>query len=262
MDLKATLALLACLVAYTFGCEAASRADTPTTWTLALRFYHGERIVERSYQNDRIDWKLPERRLERFRKGGVIINEEQHVTSEIIANVVSVVPGAAVLQANSTITSLDVPRKQSSVSRQRFISTIVPDNIPVADAPPDIEDAAMAYLPSKPIRLGQRWRTELALTTSLGSGRAVFDHRVVAFDNGLLEIAVRGQGTITGTEYHLPRLLPGTIELHGTAWYDTATGLIAQESYSIHNRIIKPMEGQDSGFDERLSVDTVTHRIL
>lgn len=258
---KLALPIFACLACCALGCGTASRAATSTTWQLGLRFYSGERIVERSYENDRIDWKLPERRLEPFRKSGAIINEEQHLTNEIVANVVTIVRGTALLRGTSTLTSLDVPRKQSQSSRQRFIATLTPDNIPIADSPA-VEDAAMAYLPSKPIRLGQHWRTELALTTNLGSGRAVFDHRVVALDNDLLEIAVSGKGSITGTEYHLPRLLPGTIELRGTAWYDTVTGLIAQESYSIHNRIIKPMEGEESGFDERLSVDTVTHRIL
>lgn len=52
--------------------------------------------------------------------------------------------------------------------------------------------------------------------------------------------------------------MPGTISLVGTAWYDPALKLVVRESYAIHNRLIKPMEGEDSGFDERLSVDMST----
>jgi len=85
------------------------------------------------------------------------------------------------------------------------------------------------------------------------------DHEVTGLANGRLEIAVQGHGAITGQEYHLPKLLPGTIELDGTAWYDLATHLVTAESYAIRNRLIKPMEGEESGFDERLTVDTSTH---
>ncbi len=255
------LHLVICLACCGFGCGVAARGSAPTSWQIGLRFHRGERIVERMYENDKTDWKLPERRLERFRKAGVIINEEDHITSLIAANVVSVVDGVALLRGTSSVTTFDVPRNHTQTSQQPFMSAVAPNNMPIALAQIPLEDATMAELPVAPLRLRERWRTKLSVITNLGSGHAVFDHEVMTLDNGLLEIAVRGAGAITGTEYHLPKLLPGTINIAGSAWYDPAAGLIVRESYLVHNRIIKPMDGEDSGFDERLTVDITTQKM-
>lgn len=258
---KLVLQSVVCLACCAFGCGVAARGNSPASWQLALRLYHGERITERMSENDKTDWKLPERRLERFRKAGVIINEEEHITSLIAANVVSVVDGIALLRGTSSVTSFDVPRNHTQTSQQPFTSAVAPNNMPIALAHIPLEDAAMAQLPGTPLRLGEHWQTRLAVITNLGSGHAVFDHEVITLDNGLLEIAVHGVGAITGTEYHLPKLLPGTIDLAGSAWYDPAAGLIVRESYLVRNRIIKPMAGEDSGFDERLTVDITTRKV-
>lgn len=255
----ALVLLCSCLLSGAAGYTEAASGAPASTWTLALRFRAGERIVERSYANDRIDWKLPEHRLEHFRKGGVIINEEQHVTTLIDAKVISVVRSVASLHGAGTVVSVDVPRHHTQSSHATFSAAIAANNIPVPSVRLQLEDAAMAALPAHPVAAGQRWSTRLAVNTTLGSGSAVFVHTLVGERNGLLEIAVHGQGQITGMEYHLPKLLPGTIALTGTAWYDPGSQLVVRESYAIHNELIKPMEGEQNGFDERLSVDTTTH---
>jgi len=224
-----------------------------------MGFQKGEQIFEQSYENDRVDWKLPEHRMEHFRAAGVIINEEQHITTTLTAKVVSIIGGVAVLQGVANVVSHDVPRQTTQVSSDPFSAALGSDNLPVPAAAIDIDSAAMAGLPRQPLSVGKHWTTALAVDTTLGSGHATFDHVLVGSDNGLLEIAIRGQGRITGAEYHLPKLLPGSISLYGTAWYDPVHKLVVQESYAIHNQLLKPMEGEQNGFDEQLSVDTSTH---
>jgi hypothetical protein len=258
---RLALAFVVSLACVALGCTQAAQSKNGASWSLALRVHVGERIMERSYENDRVDWKLPEHRLARFRAAGVIINEEQHITTTTTAMVVSVLQGTTLFQGSSEIASVDVPRHHSQSSKQPFFAASASNYMPATAQQLQVEDAAMAGLPAHPVALGQQWQTRLVVMTTLGSGETVFTHKVVAVTNGLLEISVIGQGSITGTEYHLPKLLPGTISLSGTAWYDPATTLVTQESYSIHNRIIKPMEGEESGFDEQLSVDTSTREI-
>jgi hypothetical protein len=245
------------------ACASVGSAPAPShaaaAWSLALQLPAGERIAERIDENDRVQWKLPERRLEKFRAGGAIITEQNLITTKIAARVVSHVGAAAILQGSSNVVSIDVPRHTLQSSTEAFTTALLPDNTPAAGGAHAIEDAAMAALPAQRVGIGSRWSTHLHVITTLGSGDATFDHEVTGLANGRLEIAVHGHGAITGQEYHLPKLLPGTIELDGTAWYDLATHLVTAESYAIRNRLIKPMEGEESGFDERLTVDTSTH---
>jgi hypothetical protein len=243
------------------GCTQGARPQETPSWQLALRLRPGERLVERSYEIDRIGWKLPKRKLERFRAEGVIINEERHVTTTINAVVVSVIGGTALLRGTADTTSLDVPRAQMLHTLDPFTAAVTRQNKAMTLQSPYVEDAAMEGFPHRPVSLGTRWQTKLSVTTNLGSGMARFDHRVVGFENGRLQIAVSGSGAITGAQYHLPKLLPGTISITGMAWYDPSAGLVVQESYAIRNRIIKPMEGEESGFDEQLSVDTSTRSV-
>jgi hypothetical protein len=258
--MRIVFALFCCLTV--LPVRAASTAvPTPAAWTLTLGFHSGERVAERSDEIDRVDWKLPKKRLEHFQAAGVIIDEQQRITTIVQATIVSVVHSVAVMQGQASITSVDVPRHQTQVTRSTFSAALAADNVTVPATRLQIEDAAMSGLPQAPVRLGQHWVTHMKVDTTLGSGDVEFDHTLAATDNGLLEISIRGQGQITGAEYHLPKLLPGTIALSGSAWYDPASKLIVRESYAIHNRLIKPMEGEDSGFDERLSVDTSTRSV-
>jgi hypothetical protein len=258
--MRIVVALFCCLTVLPV-CAASIAAQAPAAWTLTLSFHSGERVAERSDEIDRVDWKLPEKRLEHFQAAGVIINEEQHITTTAQATIVSVIHSVAVMQGQASITSVDVPRHQTQVTRSTFSAALAPNNVTVPATRLQIEDAAMSSLPRDPVRLGQHWVTRVKVDTTLGSGDVKFDHTLVGTGNGLLEISIRGQGEITGAEYHLPKLLPGTIALTGSAWYDPFSKLIVRESYAIHNRLIKPMEGEDSGFDEQLSVDTSTRRV-
>lgn len=227
-------------------------------WLIRLQLASGEQLTEHRDEDDRVDWKLPEHRLKRFREGGVVINEEQRLTQLTHASVLAVVGPVAVLKGISLSRSLDVPRASTQSERHTFFTSLLANNVPLHQGRLAIEDGPMAQLPAQPLGIGQRWTTNLRVLTTLGSGTATFEHTIIDYRNGRLQIAVRGSGSITGTEFHLPKLLPGSIELWGMAWYEPALGLVTQESYAIHNRIIKPMEGEDSGFDERLWVDVRT----
>jgi len=224
---------------------------------VALRV--GDRISARTYENDRIEWKLPARRLEHFRKAGVIIDEERHITSLADATVIATGTAGPVLGVRSRVTSFDVPRDTRSATSSSFELSLAPDNQPRPGPSLSVADAAMVGLPlaAAAAHAGRRWRTSVHVVTTLGSGEATFDHRIEGVENGLVEIGVVGSGKITGAEYHLPKLLPGTIELAGTAWFDPRSGLVVQESYSIRNRLLRPAEGEQIGFDERLTVDAL-----
>jgi hypothetical protein len=257
--------ILACLVTVCQGSEVPGGAQpSGQTPILAIPLRAGDRISEHAYQDDQLDWKLPHKRLEHFIQAGVIINEERHITSVFRATVISVDRSGAMLKVDSRVSAFDVPRNQVTVSQSTFDVALAADNEPRSSDVLSVADAAMVGLPFTPMtpgHVGQHWRTTVHVLTTLGSGSVAFDHKVVGFTNGLAEIDVVGRGTITGVEYHLPALLPGSIELHGTAWYDPQFGFVSQESYAIHNRLLKPAEGEEIGFDERQSADVSTRRI-
>jgi hypothetical protein len=225
----------------------------------------GDHLTEYAYQVDKIEWKLPKKRLEHFRKAGVVIQEDHRITIVAQAVVVSTSALGPSLQTQEHIIAIDVPRQQTSAIDQDFLTPLAPDNEPRASYQFSSEaEAAMVGLPiapKRPASVGQRWSTHLNVVTMLGSGSVTFDHVISAFTNGRVEIMVKGRGKITGTEYHLPKLLPGSIEITGTAWYDPISGLVTQESYLIHNQLLKPAEGEFIGFDEHLTVDATTRKL-
>ena len=224
----------------------------------------GDRMSEHASFEDQVEWKLPRKRLERFRKAGVILKEDRRITIEADAVVVSVRAAGASLQTNERISSFDVPRNQLTVTENSFLASLTADNVQPATNQLSEAEAAMVGFPITPTRpgyVGERWRTCLTVVTTLGSGTVTFDHVISGFNNGRAEIRVDGRGVITGMEYHLPKLLPGSIRLTGNAWYDPASGLVTQESYLIHNQLLKPAEGEQIGFDERLTADSTTRKI-
>jgi hypothetical protein len=225
----------------------------------------GDHLTEYAYQVDKIEWKLPKKRLEHFRKAGVIIQEDRRISIVAQAVVVSTSALGPSLQTQEHIIEIDVPRQQTAATDQNFLTPLAPDNEPRASYQFSSEtEAAMVGLPigpKRPASVGQRWSTHLNVVTMLGSGTVTFDHVISSFTNGRVEITVKGHGRITGSEYHLPKLLPGSIELTGTAWYDPISGLVTQESYLIHNQLLKPAEGEFIGFDEHLTVDATTRKL-
>jgi hypothetical protein len=243
----------------------ASRGSMPprTLTMVALRV--GDRIGEHAYLEDRVEWKLPEKRLERFRKGGVIIKEDRRITIAADAVVVAARAARTSLHTHERISSFDVPRSQVTVTEESFPASLTADNVQPATSQLSEAEAAMVGFPITPARpgaVGQRWRTRLMVVTTLGSGSVTFNHVISSFNNGRAEIKIEGRGVITGTEYHLPKLLPGSIHVTGSAWYDPTSGLVTQESYLIHNQLLKPAEGEQIGFDERLTVDSTTRKIV
>ncbi len=227
--------------------------------TLVLKLETGQRLSAHSYQSDQIEWKLPAKRLENFKKSGVIIKEDMRTTGLLQARVKSVNGGVALLVGKLNLTTVDIPRQTTATKEQPYVALLRLDNTPVGSGLISVEDAAMVGLPSHAVHVGQSWQTHLKVLSTLGSGVVVFDHRVAALDNGLLKIEVSGKGQITGTEYHLPKLLPGSIELSGAAWYNLQSGVISQESYAIHNQLLKPLEGEQIGFDEHATVDETVY---
>jgi hypothetical protein len=238
-------------------CLAAGTA-APRCWTLRLKLAPGEQVVERRYETDTIDWRLPPRRMAKFRHSGIVINEERHIVSLAHARVVAVRRTVICLHGDATLTWQDIPRRQTRTQHGHFRVLLDGRNTPLGIARLPIEDAALAALPRRALRRGEQWTTTLPVVTNLGSGSVRFEHAIAGTDNGWVEVRIHGRGTITGPEYHLPKLLPGSIDVFGTAWYDPQAGLFVEQSYAIRDRLLKPMEGFPSGFDERRFVDIVT----
>ncbi len=249
--------LLAVLVAILWAVTAASAARL-ASFDVRLRLSPGARIVEFRYLDDRIEWKLPRKRLQPFIRAGVVIHEERHTTAISHAVIVSGDGVAASLRGTIALVTLDVPRHTRTTASDSFSARLTERNVPQPLDHPDIEDAATIGLPAKPVAVGTCWDSRLPVTTELGSGSARFHHCVAERDGDLLAISVHADGTITGSEYHLPKLLPGTIRLDGIAWYDLDLGLITQESYRIHDSLLKPAENEQIGFDQVLDVDVTS----
>jgi hypothetical protein len=257
MALRLVLALACLCVAL----GAAGAAATPATeQILELRLAPGERIVQHSELVDRIGWQLPPARLEAFRSQGIVINEEVRTTILATGLVTSVTAGAAHVSGDVTTTVHDVPRNKTLVTHDTGVSITTERNMQTGTSVYALEDAPMIDLPATPVTLGMRWTTQQRVVTSLGSGVAVFQHVVAAVDGGPVRVDVTGRGAITGKEYNLPHLLPGTIALRGSAWFDPASGLISQESYAIDNTLVKTSAQGPIGFIEHLDADTDVHK--
>jgi hypothetical protein len=229
-----------------------SAAAPPEGYLLALRLQPGERIQQRSDLVDRIQWVLPQQRLDAFIAQGVVINEEVRTTTAAMGVVTSSSSAAATLEGSSFTTVRDIPRHRSASSSEGGVSRVTPRNVNVGTTVYAIESAPMVDLPDAPVTIGSRWTTRQQVLTTLGSGIATFDHVVTDISDQRVRVDVTGHGDITGKEYNLPHLLPGTISLTGSAWFDLESGLVALESYRIENTLIKPAGGERIGFLEVL----------
>ncbi len=228
--------------------------------TLALHLYAGDRIVEHSDTVDRIQWVLPAARLEAFRRGGVVINEEFRTQSRADETVLAAFGDHALIRGTISLTTFDVPRGKTATDGRTQTVAITPRNAMLGDPAYDISDAATVALPAMAVVAGSRWTTRLRVITPLGSGVATFEHRVGAIENGLVRVDVVGQGAITGKEYNLPKLLPGSIALQGSAWYSLSQGIVVRESYRIENVLVKPAGKDRIGFREVIFVDADAHK--
>lgn len=226
---------------------------------LALHLHSGAHISQHASYDDRVAWVLPPDRLEAFRRSGVVINEDRKttVTGRLIAT--KTPRGLVGMDGTLFKSSEDVPRHRVARSLQDFHDVLTPRNEQVPARLVDVEDAGMDDYPGRTLCIGQSWSTRLPVMTTLGSGTVSIQHTIVGIHHGLVEIEVRGAGTISGAEYNLPRLLPGSMHLSGTAWFDQASGIIAQESYILHNRLIRTVNGKTIGFLETETVDVTNH---
>lgn len=255
MNLRLVPATAACAAIFLLS----GAAPTPE-YLLSLQLRTGDRLVEHSDLIDRIDWWLPHERLEAFRAQGIVINEE--VRTSIVANgvVIRADGTGAAIRSRVVTTVRDIPRNHVGTSHDAGIATVTLRNSTVRSSVYAIENAPMVDLPPTPVHLGSRWTTHERVLTSLGSGTATFAHVVGDVEGSLVRVDVVGRGTITGKEYNLPSLLPGTIALHGSSFFDTASGLVVQESYRVENSLIKPARSERIGFTEVLDIATDLHK--
>lgn len=233
--------------------------DPHASYLLRLRLDAGDVITERAETIDRNDWVLPKERLEGFRRGGAVINEELRTDSIAHATVVSSHLGVARIEGSAHIVSFDVPRHQTSLHDEPIGESLTVQNIPLRDnGLVDVAVVGTMFLPLAGVHLGSTWSTTQVVSTRLGSGSLTIEHTLSAVRGNLVDIDVRGSGQITGAEYNLPKLLPGKIEIEGTATYDVAAGYATKETYRIHNSLLKPAGDGQIGFDEHETVNTST----
>lgn len=256
----AILAVVAC-------CPCAKALATTGAPGISIRFAPlrpGDTIVQRVDESERNDWVLPPEKLERFAAAGVIIHEYRLMTTVARGAVVRTGRDGTVVRVSARTDTLDVPRNNAAATSAIFDVTLTPYNEPVTSGRTSVEQAAIAGIPFRSgstARIGQHWQTRVGVTTTLGTGEVAFDHQIVSSDGRRLQIQITGRGAVTGSEYHLPKLLPGTIDLVGAAWYDTSTGMVTQESYAIHTTLLKSPHGQRLGFDEHRTVDATARLI-
>lgn len=226
---------------------------------LSLHFHPGETLHRHTTIIDRTNWILPKARLEAFRRGGAVITEDVRTTIDSRETVAGIAAGMVHLSGLTVVSSYDVPRQRKIDSREIVDSRLTARNhAPGLENQLEVAEAATADLPAGAVKLGSGWRTRELVTTSLGSGTLTIVHTVARVENSRVEIEIAGRGVITGKEYNLPKLLPGSIEIHGTAWYDPQAGLFTHEKYAIHNTLVKPAGPERIGFDEFETVDIVT----
>jgi hypothetical protein len=232
-------------------------AAAACTIALAIHLAPGAHVVQRSSYDDRIAWVLPPDKLAGFERSGVVIDEDKQTTILAHATVGRTDHELMTLQGTLETTARDVPRHRVTHSFMILDVTVTSRNESVPARVLDVEEAPMANLPEGHLCVGQTWRTRMPVVTSLGSGSATIDHRVVRSDGRNVEIAVKGFGVISGLEYNLPRLLPGGIEFSGTARFDPASGAVTREHYVVRNRLIRTVKGKTIGFLETETVQVV-----
>src|SRR5579863_2072575 len=120
-------------------------------YALHLRFSPGERLVEHRYLDDRVEWKLPHKRLEPFIRAGVVIHEERHTVAIVHATAVSIFRGVATFRAEASVTTIDVPRDSRTTAAATLSVRVDEHNVPHPLDRPDVEDAAMIGLPASPV---------------------------------------------------------------------------------------------------------------
>jgi hypothetical protein len=226
---------------------------------LNLQFQPGETLRHHADIVERTDWVLPKARLEAFRRGGAVITEDLRTTLDSRETVEHFDGEFARLFGIAHITTFDVPRQITTTKNQTVRDEVTVHNHQVYDsAMLEVAEAALADLPSTPVTVGSQWTTTEHVTTELGSGKLTLVHRVASVVDTLVQVAVTGRGIITGKEYNLPKLLPGSIEVHGSGWFDPRLGFFTREDYDIHNTLLKPAGAERIGYDETQSVDIVT----
>jgi hypothetical protein len=211
--------------------------------------------------DSRVAWVLPSDRLAALAASGFVIDEHSTTRMTGAAAVTDVKRGVITLAGTIQLSTHDFARNRTTQWSQALTSTVTSRNANLSGVPVSIESAASAELPAQPLCVGQSWKTHVRVDTTLGSGAAQFVHTVVSDDRGIVEVAVRGIGVIRGREYNLPRLLPGSIGLTGSFWYDASNGMVTQESYLVRARLLKTVRGKTIGFDETESVDVSTRII-
>ena len=226
---------------------------------LAIHMQSGAHVVEHSAYDDRVAWVLPPDRLAAFARSGVVINEEKKTRITAIATVANTLRGMFTIDGTLDKTSEDVPRHRAEHSIEKITATLTERNDPFPAQRLDVEEAAVTDLPDGKACVGQKWRTHIPVMSTLGSGTATFDHTIVKNNGRLIRIDVTGAGVISGMEYNLPRLLPGHIEIAGSAWFDPVSGVFTQETYVLHNTLIRTVRGKTIGFRETETVEITTH---
>jgi hypothetical protein len=226
---------------------------------LALHLQPGSHVVAHSTYDDRVQWVLPPDKLASFARSGVVINEDKLTSIVAVATVASPLREMTTLIGNVDTTITDVPRHRTQHLNSAISATVTPRDDPLPARLLDLEESGMVELPVTRLCVGQSWRTRIPVATTLGSGIASIVHTVVSATGALVEIEVKGAGTITGAEYNLPHLLPGSFSISGKAWFDVASGVVSQESYVVRNRLIRTVRDKTIGFIENETVDVSTH---
>src|SRR5579872_942613 len=70
-------------------------ASSSQRYVLSFDLQRGDRVTQRRYRIDKIEWKLPRKRLEPFIRNGVVIHEERREASLIRVSVDRVTNGSA-----------------------------------------------------------------------------------------------------------------------------------------------------------------------
>jgi hypothetical protein len=229
----------------------------PAAVVLLLQLTRGEHFSELVSSSDRVSWVLPKVKLDHARKQGIVIDEDLVTVTDVSASVASIDSGVATLDARASITTLDVPRHQRNKRTMSDTSTVDARNTPQRPRLSP-EEAATADLPVGPVTVGSAWTTHESVLTTLGSGVLYIRHTVTSSEGGRVTVLIHGTGKIVGVEYDLPHLLPGTMELSGTAVFDRNTGSFIREHYDMHNALLKPDGAEHIGFDEHESMSITT----
>jgi hypothetical protein len=229
----------------------------PAAIVLLLQLTRGEHFTEVISSSDRVSWVLPKAKLDRARATGIVIDEDLVTVADISASVDSIDNGVATLNSRTSLTTLDVPRRQRTKRTVSDTSSVDARNTPQRPRLSP-EEAATADLPAEAVTVGSAWTTHESVLTTLGSGMLVIRHTVTANSGGRVTVQIHGAGKIVGVEYDLPRLLPGAMVLTGTAVFDRNSGAFVSEHYDIHNSLLKPDGTEHIGFDEHESMSVTT----